>query len=59
MVDRSLIDEKSLITFYFPSINKDNYEEYKKEYLNILTGNQINIFCESYDLMGLRLFSDL
>ncbi len=54
--DRSLIDEKSLHPFYFPSINKDNYEEYKKEYLDIFDEEPNQISFVSYDLIGLIYF---
>ena len=51
--DRSLLKEKSLQPIYFPSINKDNYEIFKKEYFQTYKSipNQISFL--SYDLVGL------
>ena len=54
--DRSLINEKSLHPFYFPSINRDNYEEYKEEYFNIFKEEPNQISFVSYDLVGLIYF---
>ena len=54
--DRSLINEKSLHPFYFPSINRDNYEEYKKEYFDIFDEEPNQISFVSYDLVGLIYF---
>tara|TARA_A100001234_G_scaffold148531_1_gene130716 strand:+ start:217 stop:1368 length:1152 start_codon:yes stop_codon:yes gene_type:complete len=51
--DESLLKETSLHPIYFPSINKDNYEVFQKEYLQNFkkTPNQISFL--SYDLIGL------
>ena len=51
--DESLLKETSLHPMYFPSINKNNFEIYKKEYFqNFKTyPNQISFL--SYDLIGL------
>ena len=51
--DESLLKETSLHPIYFPSINKDNYEIFKKEYIQNFknTPNQISFL--SYDLIGL------
>ena len=51
--DQSLIVEKSLQPIYFPSINKDNYDEFTKEYFSVYKKfpNQISFL--SYDLVGL------
>ena len=57
--DRSLINEKSLHPFYFPSINKKNYEEFTKEYSNIFGEEPNQISFLSYDLVGLVYFSNL
>ena len=54
--DRSLITEKSLQPFYFPSINKENYEDFKKEYSNIFYEEPNQISFLSYDLVGLIYF---
>ena len=51
--DNTLLKETSLQPMYFPSINKTNYENFKKKYKNIYdrTPNQVAFL--SYDLMGL------
>ena len=54
--DKSLINEKSLHPFYFPSINRNNYEEYKKEYFDIFDEEPNQISFVSYDLVGLIYF---
>ena len=51
--DESLLNETSLHPIYFPSINKDNFEIFQKEYIRNFknTPNQISFL--SYDLIGL------
>ncbi len=51
--DESLLKETSLHPIYFPSINKDNFEIFQKEYIKNFKNipNQISFL--SYDLMGL------
>ena len=51
--DESLLKEKSLHPMYFPSINKDNFEIFQKEFIQNfkITPNQISFL--SYDLIGL------
>ncbi len=51
--DESLLKETSLHPIYFPSINKDNFEIFEKEYVQNfkITPNQISFL--SYDLVGL------
>ena len=51
--DKSLINEKSLQPIYFPSINKDNYDEFTKVYFNIYNKYPNQISFLSYDLVGL------
>ena len=50
--DESLLKETSLHPIYFPSINKDNFEIFEKEYIQNFknTPNQISFL--SYDLIG-------
>ena len=50
--DESLLKETSLHPIYFPSINKDNFEIFQKEYIQNFknTPNQISFL--SYDLIG-------
>ena len=48
---------KSVATsFYFPSINKKNYEDFKKEYSTIFYEEPNQISFLSYDLVGLIYF---
>ncbi len=51
--DESLLKETSLHPIYFPSINKDNFELFQREYIQNFknTPNQISFL--SYDLIGL------
>ena len=51
--DESLLKESSLHPMYFPSINKDNFEIFQKEYIQNFKNipNQISFL--SYDLIGL------
>ena len=51
--DKSLFKETSLHPIYFPSINKDNFEIFQREYIQNFksTPNQISFL--SYDLIGL------
>ena len=51
--DKSLLKETSLHPIYFPSINKENYDIFIKEYDSLYktTPNQISFL--SYDLVGL------
>ena len=54
--DKSLLKEKSLQPIYFPSVNKNNYEEYLNEYLKIFNKYPNQISFLSYDLVGLVYF---
>ena len=51
--DETLLKETSLHPMYFPSINKDNFEIFEKEYIQNfkIIPNQISFL--SYDLVGL------
>ena len=51
--DTSLFSEKSCQPLYFPSINKENYDKFSKEYYSTFKEypNQLSII--SYDLIGL------
>jgi len=54
--DKSLLKEKSLQPIYFPSVNKNNYEEYLNEYLKTFNKYPNQISFLSYDLVGLVYF---
>ena len=51
--DKSLLKEKSLQPIYFPSINKENYDEFVSKYFNINQKYPNQISFLSYDLVGL------
>ncbi len=51
--DESLIGETSLQPLYFPSINKENFTEFVKQYKNSFKEIPTQISFLSYDLMGL------
>ena len=51
--DKSLLKEKSLQPIYFPSINKENYDEFVSKYFNIYQKYPNQISFLSYDLVGL------
>jgi len=54
--DKSLIKETSLQPIYFPSINKKNYDEFKKLYYENYNEHPNQISFLSYDLIGLVYF---
>ena len=51
--DESLLKETSLHPIYFPSINKDNFQIFKKEYIQNFKNSPNQISFLSYDLIGL------
>ena len=51
--DESLLKEKSLQPIYFPSINKENYDEFRKKYYKQFEEYPNQISFLSYDLVGL------
>ncbi len=51
--DESLLKETSLHPIYFPSINKDNFEIFQKEYIQNFKNMPNQISFLSYDLIGL------
>ena len=55
--DESLLKEKSLQPIYFPSINKENYDEFVLEYFKIYQKYPNQISFLSYDLVGLIYYS--
>ena len=54
--DNSLLKENSLQPIYFPSINKENYDKFIKEYFSIYQKYPNQISFLSYDLVGLIYF---
>ena len=51
--DKTLLKEKSLQPIYFPSINKENYEDFKNDYFNKYNDYPNQVSFLSYDLVGL------
>ena len=51
--DESFLKEESLQPLYFPSINKENYEEFIDDYKRIYNEYPNQLSFLSYDLMGL------
>ena len=51
--DESFLKEKSLQPLYFPSINKENYDEFINDYEKIYDEHPNQLSFLSYDLMGL------
>ena len=54
--DRSLLKESSMQPIYFPSINKKNYDDFIKEYIEIYDQKPNQLSFLSYDLVGLIYF---
>tara|TARA_Y100001970_G_scaffold154675_1_gene189566 strand:+ start:1192 stop:2343 length:1152 start_codon:yes stop_codon:yes gene_type:complete len=54
--DKSILKEKNLQPIYFPSINKDNYDNFVSEYFNIYNEYPNQISFLSFDLVGLVYF---
>ena len=51
--DKSLLEEASVQPLYFPSINKDNYEDFSAEYFEKFNQYPNQLSFLSYDLVGL------
>ena len=51
--DESLLNETDIQPIYYPSINKGNFENYKKKYFNEFNENPTHLSLLSYDLVGL------
>ena len=54
--DKTLLKETSLHPIYFPSINKENYNEFSNNYLKIYGENPNQLSFLSYDLIGFVYF---
>ena len=54
--DKTLLKETSLQPIYFPSINKENYNEFTNNFLNIYNSKPNQLSFLSYDLIGLVYF---
>ena len=51
--DESLLNEVDIQPLYFPSINKENFENYKIKYFNAFNEDPSHLSLLSYDLIGL------
>ena len=51
--DKTLLKDDSLHPIYFPSINKNNYDDFVDEYFNIYKRYPNQLSFLSYDLVGL------
>ncbi len=51
--DKSLLNEVDIQPLYFPSINKENFENFKIKYFNAFNEDPSHLSLLSYDLVGL------
>ncbi len=57
--DESLLNETDIQPIYYPSINKDNFEDYKNKFFNQFNENASHLSLLSYDLVGLVYYLSL
>ena len=57
--DKSLINETASQPLYYPSVNKNNLEEFNKKFFNQYNENPNHISLLSYDLVGLIYYLSL
>ena len=57
--DESLMNEKDIQPIYYPSINKYNFDNYKKKFFNEFKENPTHLSLLSYDLVGLVYYLSL
>ena len=57
--DESLIEEINIQPIYYPSINKENFDNYKIKYFNAFNENPSHLSLLSYDLVGLVYYLSL
>ena len=57
--DESLLNEINIQPIYYPSINKGNFDNYKKKYFNEFNENPTHLSLLSYDLVGLVYYLSL
>jgi len=51
--DESLLNETDIQPLYYPSINKENFDNYKIKYFNAFNEDPTHLSLLSYDLVGL------
>ena len=57
--DESLLKETNIQPLYYPSINKNNFENYKNKFFNEYNENPTHLSLLSYDLVGLVYYLSL
>ena len=57
--DESLLNETNIQHIYYPSINKNNFENYKKKFFNEFNEYPTHLSLLSYDLVGLVYYLSL
>tara|TARA_B100000989_G_scaffold293463_1_gene270917 strand:- start:854 stop:2008 length:1155 start_codon:yes stop_codon:yes gene_type:complete len=57
--DESLLEQKDIQPIYYPSINKENFENYKIKYFNAFNEDPSHLSLLSYDLIGLVYYLSL
>ena len=57
--DESLLKETNIQPIYYPSINKENFENYKIKYFNAFNEDPSHLSLLSYDLVGLIYYLSL
>ena len=57
--DESLINETEIQPLYYPSINKENFDNYKIKYYNAFNEDPTHLSLLSYDLVGLVYYLSL
>ena len=57
--DESLLKETDIQPIYYPSINKENFENYKIKYFNAFNEDPSHLSLLSYDLVGLIYYLSL
>ena len=57
--DESLLNETDIQPLYYPSINKENFDNYKIKYFNAFNEDPSHLSLLSYDLVGLIYYLSL
>jgi hypothetical protein len=57
--DKSLLNEINIQPLYYPSINKNNFEDYKEKFFNEFNEYPSHLSLLSYDLVGLVYYLSL
>ena len=59
MFDENLLNEINIQPLYYPSINKENFENFKIKYFNAFNEDPTHLSLLSYDLAGLIYYLSL